>query len=240
MPSNRRGLAVMALLLGFAGTNAQAGNTGGVFGPAINADDRSLQYRYARVTENDHFAHRLHYQHAFNAKYRGRAVVRYRDQPSGQDFDQLRLELQHQFVDAREHNGIWHSALRGDLVIRDDNRPEDIGLHWTNQWTLSDRWQATALLLTLRQVGDQRLPGIQISSRYQLGYRYHGRHRIALESYNSHGPLNKLGMPDDQQQQAGPSLSGQWQKIGYKLGYVHGLNTATPEDTVTLWLNLAL
>lgn len=245
MPICRRRCFAAALLLqGMAAASAHAGNTGGVFGPVIQAGDRSLQYRYANALgENgaaDNFAHRLHAQYAFNRHYRARVVAQYRDQPSGSTFDQLRLELQHQFIDSRQTGGIWNSALRGDLVIRDDKRPEDIGLHWTNQWTLSERWQATALLFTIRQTGDNRLPGVQVSSRYRLAYRYHDAHSVALESYNSHGPLNALGIPDAQPQQAGPALSGQWQQLGYKLAYLRGLNSATPTETLSLWLTLPL
>lgn len=150
------------------------------------------------------------------------------------------MELQWQFQDTRKTNGIWDSALRFDLVTRDSDAPKDLGLHWTNQWRLADRWRATAVLLTFKQFDNNPQPGWQISSRYALGYRLDANHSIALESFISHGPLNRMGDFNERQQQVGPALSGRLLGLGYKLGYLRGVSSPTPDDTVVLWLNYAL
>lgn len=251
MPTPKPGYVLLYVtLLGIVCSPAKAGNTGGVFGPTVSAGDQSLEYRYADADDTPSAAggpvHRLHYQHAFNDRYRGRIVGQAQDQHGELDFDQLRLELQWQFQDAKVSTSRegrwsrWDSALRADLVKRDGGRPGDINLNWTNQWQLSPRWQLRGLLLTTRQIGDTRAPGLQIGSRFSLGYTYQRDHSVVLESFNSHGPLNELGIADTQLQQAGPALSGRWQHLGYKLSYLRGLNGTTPDDTLALWLNLAL
>ena len=225
-------------------STAQAGNTGGVFGPVISAQDRSIQYRYAQnsteLDSNEDFTHRLHYQNALDQSTRLRVVGQFREGEDGHNFDQLRLEGQWQFRDSRQQPNRWDSALRLDVVKRRGNLPTDLGINWTNQWALSETVKLTAVLLSARQFGDSRLAGLQISSRFSLAYRYHGSHTLALESFNNHGPLNHLQLAGHRPQQIGPALSGRWQKLGYKLGYLRGTTSVAPDDTLALWFTYAL
>jgi hypothetical protein len=60
-------------LLGLLCFKAHASNTSGVHGPVVNPDDRSAQYRLGFAPGEDGgqdaWAHRFHYQHAFNQDF---------------------------------------------------------------------------------------------------------------------------------------------------------------------------
>ena len=76
------------LLLLFASSSA-ASNTSGIHGPGVKSDDRSMQLRLAlspsdENTQQDNWAYRLHYQHAFNDEFSGRVILQYRDRGSFQ------------------------------------------------------------------------------------------------------------------------------------------------------------
>lgn len=219
--------------------SSQAGNLGGVFGPKINPTDRSVQYRYALAPSDngtdDNWGHRLHYQQALNTDYRLRGVVQYRDNQAGHEFDQARFEIHWQYQNSKNDAGNWDSALRLDFVARDEDRPHDIGLNWTNQWQLSDNLSAKAVLLTVIQVGDNEADGILLSSRYSLTYNTSNGLGLSLESYNTHGSTDDLAGFDETPQQIGPSISGKIGGLSYKAGYLFGLNDVTPDDTFTLW-----
>lgn len=232
--------SITLFVVALATYSTNAGNLGGVFGPKLSPAERSLQYRYAIAPgengQQDNWGHRLHYQHALNADYRLRGVLQYRDNQGGHEFDQARFEIHWQYQHSQRDGRKLDSAVRLDFVARDGDRPNEIGLNWTHQWQLGQRWSAQAVLLTLWQFGDNDADGILINSRYSVSYKTQGGLNLSLESYNTHGSSEKFRDFNDTPQQIGPSVSGVFAGMGYKIGYLAGLNDVTADDTFTLWL----
>lgn len=221
-----------------------AANTGGVFGPKINPQDRSIEFRYGNAFgENgmdDNFATRLHYQHALNANHRLRAVAQYRDNGLDQFFDEARFEWHYQFQHASKTDSSWDAALRLDFVVRESDRPRDVMLSWTNQWQLGEKWKATAVFLSRIQTGENNNPGLMLASRYSLNYSLGNGHSLAMENFFNHGWTRKDRPTNEDPQQIGISANGKVTGLTYKLLYLHGVSSVTPDNTVVLWLTKAL
>ena len=127
---------VLLLSLFCASSNlALASNTSGVHGPNVNPNDRSAQLRIAlspgdEDRQEDAWAYRFHYQHAFSDRLRGRVITQFRDRGDFQ-YDYLRAEMLYNFKKAED--GIWSSGVRFDIRTRRGSRPEEYAVHWTNQ-----------------------------------------------------------------------------------------------------------
>lgn len=135
---------------------AFAQNVGGVFPPMVKEGHKSLQYRIAINPDNaqDEFgyAHRLHYQHSINSNFMWRVVGQSKKtNASDFDFDFLGAELFWEFSDDTDKH---KTGIRFDARLRDDNRSEVFGLHWMNQFNLSEGWQVRALVISFAQTGD--------------------------------------------------------------------------------------
>ncbi|MDF2177883.1 hypothetical protein P2G88_06430 [Aliiglaciecola sp. CAU 1673] len=244
-PSMRLAIkSTLATTLCLCVSMAWAGNTGGVFGPVIDPQDRSLQYRYANAFgengRDDNFAHRLHYQQAINADYHWRVALQYRDNQADLEFDQARAELLWQFQHSTQDNSDWDSAIRFDLIVREDDKPKDFGVNWTNQWRLSADWSARAILMSAVQFGENPGSGVQIRSRYSLTYKLPNKHSLALEGFFDHGNTSDFGQFHRKTQQIGPALNGKFAPFSYKLSYLRGISDASPDNSVIMWLNYDL
>lgn len=225
-------------------TNVFAGQMGGVFGPSISPTDRSWQYRYANAFgengRDDNWASRLHYQHALSDSTRIRGVIQYRDNQDDLHFDQARLEYQWQFQDGKKTNSKWDSALRFDAVMRGGRGPEEIGMHWTNQWRLNEQWNAKAVFMSFLQLGSDRANGIVLLSRYSLSYKLADKTTLSLESFNTHGSTADIADFNDTPHELGIALSGSFGPLGYRLSYLKGITDSAPDDTVGLWVTYKL
>lgn len=212
---------------------AAAQNTGGVFGPVVNPDERSVQYRLAYVPEEDgaghRYAHRLHGQLALDSRRMARLVVQGGDRggPDGLEFEFVQAELFWELSD--EQATEWNSGLRFDARISGRGRPDQLGLNWTNQFRITDRFFARAIALSAVQLGDNAADGVLLSARGSLNYKLGQGYSVALESYNSLGSSEDFGLKD-RSQQAGPSVSGSldggW---GWTAGALFGLGDAAPD-----------
>lgn len=223
---------------------AFAANTGGVFGPKINPQDRSLEFRYGIAFGEDgiedNFATRLHYQHALNADHRLRVVAQHRDNGIDAFFDEARFEWHYQFQHADQNNSNWDAALRLDFVVRESDRPRDVMLSWTNQWQLGEKWKATAVFLSRIQTGDNNNSGLMLANRYSLNYSLGNGHSIAMENFFNFGWTRKDRDFNEDPQQMGISANGNLAGFKYKLLYLHGVSSPTPDNTVVLWLTKPL
>lgn len=236
--TRRRLLAACAVGALITAGSAAAQNTGGVFGPAVNAEHRSMQYRVTYDPDGDLLAQRFHYQQALDGDFMLRGVVQGRKTAdSDLDFDYLQAEL---FWDLGEDGDSWRQGLRLDLRVRDDDRPSTVGLNWTNQWALAGSYRARFLVLTSVDAGDNARDGLFLQSRGSLVRRLGNGPLVGLEIYNSYGSTDRIPPFEDQRHQAGPILDASL-GAGRSLyaNVLFGLTEATPDAELRLWLTLS-
>lgn len=228
--------SVLTFILTVFLTNpASATNTGGVFGPVVNDNHRSTQYRIAYDEETEALAHRLHYQQSVNDDLMWRGVVQQR-KPDGQstDFDYFQAEL---FWQLKDVNNGWKQGLRFDARLRDGDRPNQVGINYMHDFIIDDKWSARALFLTVKQFGSNARSGIIVETRGAIHYRATPKTQVALSLFSNYGSTSDLAGFDDQTHQIGPTFSfnfdGGWQLVA---GYLAGVTDRTPDHNVRLWL----
>lgn len=180
-----------------------AQNTGGIFSPIVNEGHRSAQLRFVFADDNKGSAHRLHYQQAINDDFMWRVVGQVNNNDGDTDFNFVQGEL---FVDLSERGEKWQQGVRFDLRLRDDDRPEQFGLNWAHQFTLSERFTARAIALSALQFGDNSADGVFLQSRASLIYKATDKVNVGLETYNNFGSTEKVDF-EKVQQQFGPFVS---------------------------------
>ena len=95
--------------------------------------------------QEDNWAYRLHYQHAFNDELRGRVILQYRDRGSFQ-YEYIRAEMLYNFK-KRIDDDTWSSAVRFDIRQRRSDNPEMFAVNWTNQWDLLNGIRIRGILI---------------------------------------------------------------------------------------------
>lgn len=226
---------VQSLLIITQLPNAHA-NISGVMGPNINPNDRSIQFRSAVTladdsSQQDNWAYRLHYQHAFNDTFRARIVMQYRDR-NNFEYDFFRTELLYNFKKASANDN-WSSALRFDLRTRRASRPEEFAINWGNQWDLSDGYRMRATLILGKQIGGSRqLNGITVQTRASFSRKLESGLRIGIQMLNQHGEVGDFGAVDEREFYLGPAVSGSFGGFQYEFRYLNGLSSAARDHNV--------
>lgn len=215
-----------------------ADNTATVFGPVVNEGHRSWEYRGAWNPDADRIIHRLHYQQSLNDRYMLRGLVNSREDANGDlDLDYFQAELFMQFDTSRSN---WQSGMRFDLRVRDDNRPELFGAHWTNQFKLSEGWQARVLAMTTREFGTNRGSGIGLQTRGRLWTR-HNDIDFGLELFNNYGRTTQDLSFSEQNHQAGLFAAHSFGDGWYVFGSVLlGVSDAAPDENVQFFFGRRL
>ena len=232
-----------ALLL-FWTVSSSASNTSGVHGPSVNADDRSMQLRFALSPgdengQEDAWAYRLHYQYAFNDRVRGRVITQYRDRGELQ-YDYFRGEILYNFKKATD--GIWASGVRFDLRTRRGDRPEEFAVYWTNQWNLSNGVRVRGILIASRQFGsDSADEGIGISTRSSVSSKISSGLRVGVEMFNEYGEFGNGGSFNSQSHQIGPMIGGTLPDslggLKYEFRYLAGVSNGSRDHNFGLRFN---
>ncbi|MEP1229414.1 MAG: transporter [Litorimonas sp.] len=212
---------------------AHAQNTGGIFSPIVNEGHRSLQYR-ATFSDDDRSAQRVHYQDAINDDFMWRVVGQVISDGNNTDFDFLQGEM---FWDLSDKNDKWAQGLRFDIRVRDDNRPNQFGLNWANEFKLSDRLQARALVFSTLQFGDNSANGIFLQTRGSLTYKATDKVNVGVESYNNYGSTNDFQFLKDSQQQIGPFVTFPVHKnTSIFLNALFGVSQSAPDTDLRFWV----
>lgn len=218
---------------------AFAQNTGGIFPPTVNEGHKSLQYRATIDPDNTAgetgFAQRLHYQQAINGDFMWRVVGQTRKTAASDlDFDFVQAELFWELTpDGKKHQ----SGLRFDARYRGDNRPEQFGLNWTNQFKLNEKWSARAIGLTALQTGDNSANGIFLQTRGNLFRKIQGGHTVGLEMFNNYGNSKDIGSFDDQSHTLGPFISTPIaENLALYGGAQFGLSKAAADTELRFWV----
>ncbi|MEM7221234.1 MAG: hypothetical protein AAF515_22945 [Pseudomonadota bacterium] len=233
----RRGLfAALALLCALPGT-AAADNTGGVFGPVVEEGHRSWQYRIAVDTDTEALAQRIHYQRSIDDDFMWRVVAQTRRATANadQEFDYVQGELFWQLGDLRPG---WQQGLRFDLRLRDGDRPQQVGLNWMHDIELGGDWMLRALALSVLQFGDNDRDALILQTRGSLNRRLAPGTMASLSLFANLGDTDDFGV-GKRAQQLGPTFAmnvgRRWQLV---VGYLAGLNGASPDHQLRAWLTL--
>ena len=218
---------------------AFAQNTGGIFPPLVNEGHRSLQYRATidpdNAADETGFAQRLHYQQAIDGDFMWRVVGQTRKTTASDlDFDFVQAELFWQITPDKQK---YQSALRFDARYRGDNRPEQFGFNWTNQFKLGPNWSARAIGLTAVQTGDNSADGIFLQTRGNLYRKIQGGHTIGLEMFNNYGNSKDIGSFDDQSHTLGPFISTPIaENLAIYGGAQFGLSKVAADTELRFWV----
>jgi len=205
--------AISLLIFGLTPT-ALAQNTGGIFPPMVNEGHMSAQYRVTYNPDTEGLSQRAHYQQAINGNLMWRGLVSARKTAEADvDFDFVQAEL---FWELSDDDDTWKTGLRFDARIRDDDRPGLIGVHWTNQFPVSDSWTARFVALSAADIGDDARDGIFLQTRGNLFTKLEGGQTVGVELYNAYGSTD----PD-------------WSLF---TGALFGLTDASPDAELRLWV----
>lgn len=225
-------LGIVLILLATVPTMAQ--NTGGVFPPDVNEGHKSAQYRTAYNLDNDQFAQRLHYQQAINGDFMWRIIGQTRETASSDfDFDFVQAEL---FWELSPEDTPYRTGVRFDARLRDDNRPNQLGLNWMHQWKFDGGWTARLVGLTALQLGQNSADGIFLSPRAHLSRKLDSGVSLGLEYYGSFGSTENFTISKTGQT-VGPFVSTKLTgKTSVMAGVQLGLTDAAPDADLRLWI----
>jgi len=218
---------------------AYAQNTGGVFGPTVNHGHKSLQYRGAINPDNNlgetSFAQRLHYQQAINGDVMWRILGQTRKTTDSDfDVDFLQAEL---FWELSGDDDKHKTGLRFDARLRDDNRAEQLGLNWMNQFNFDGGWSARALILTSFQIGETAADGVNLQTRGRIARRLESGHTLGVEMYNNYGNTGNIGNFNEQSHTIGPFISTSIaEKTSIFAGPLFGFSEAAPDVEARIWI----
>lgn len=232
-------VANTVVLVMLTASPAGAQNTAGVPPPGFPDGHESLQYRVAYETDTDAFAHRLHYQQAFDEKKLWRIIVQGRKtNDRDNDFDFAQGEIFWRLTGPTRR---WQHGLRFDLRVRHEGRPATFGLNWSNEFTFADDWRFRTVVLTAIDVGDGARDGVFLQTRNQLNYALAPRQNIGFELYSVYGSSKDIPSLKDQNHQLGPyvvlPLGDKWQLFGSALA---GLTDESQDLNLKLWFTRAL
>lgn len=222
------------LIFALSALPVMAQNTGGIFPPDVNEGHRSAQYRSAYNLDTNGFAQRLHYQQAINGDFMWRLIGQTKETDNSDfDFDFVQAEL---FWQISPDDKDYRSALRFDVRLRDDNRPNHFGLNWSQQWDFSPSWTARIVALSAVQFGDNNTDGIFLSPRAHLSHKLDSGINIGLEYYGNFGTTKNFSVGKTGQA-AGPFISTKiTEKTSVIAGVQFGLNDAAPDTDLRLWV----
>lgn len=220
--------------------SASAQNTSGVHSPVVKEGERSLAYRLGINPENANgdfrYAQQFHYQQAINGDFRWRVRTQFRN-TSRSDFDlnYVQAELLWELSDDDDQH---KTGLRFDARIRDDNRPEQFGLNWTNRFNFSNGWSARALFIGSVQTGDNARDGVNLSTRARISKSLEGSHTIGVDMFSTYGNTGSIGSFSEQSHVIGPFISTPvTDNVSILVGSLFGISEAAPDVDTRLWIS---
>lgn len=225
------------LATAFAATTplAMAQNTGGIFPPMVNEGHKSAQYRVTYDPDSEGLSQRVHYQQAINGNlmWRGLVSARKTDE-SDVDFDFVQAEL---FWELSDDDDAWKTGFRFDARIRDDDRPGLIGVHWTNQFPVTENWNGRFVALSAFDVGNDARDGVFLQTRGNLFTRLESGQTVGVELFNAYGSTDEILDLDKQGHSIGPFASFPVSdNFSLFTGALFGLTDASADAELRLWI----
>ncbi|MEM0930270.1 MAG: hypothetical protein AAGI89_13365 [Pseudomonadota bacterium] len=225
---------LFAVMASTAFGTAAAQNGAGVFGPRVIPGHRLAEHRYTLAEPGDDLSspwiQRLHYEAAAGDRLMWRLIGQIRDPGGGTELDSAKGEL---FVDLGTIRPRWHTGIRLDAFLRNGDRPEELGFHWTNEFTLNDHSFIRVIALTSYQLGENAADRPQLSTRASYVRLLGGGWSAGMESYDQWGPFDELARFDRRVHELGPyvmvPVTGGWSVY---LGGLWGLSEAAPNTSL--------
>ena len=227
--------AILATALATTTPLAMAQNTGGIFPPMVNEGHKSAQYRVTYNPDSEGLSQRLHYQQAINGDlmWRGLVSARKTDE-SDVDFDFIQAEL---FWELSDDDDAWKTGFRFDGRIRDDDRPGLIGVHWTNQFPVTENWNGRFVALSSFDVGNDARDGVFLQTRGNLFTRLDSGQTVGVELFNAYGSTDEILDLDKQGHSIGPFASFPVSdNFSLFTGALFGLTDASADAELRLWI----
>jgi len=219
-----------------AANPAAAQNTGGVFGPVVNPDDISIEYRGTVNPETERVAQRLHVQRSINNSLRPRILVQGSSGP-GDSFNVDFIQAELLWDLTSDDSKPFQTALRFDGQVRTDDGADLLGINWINQLKFGKGWQARFLVLSAVQLGDASADGVFLQTRANLQRKLTDNFALGGEIFNFYGSTDNFPDFDDQVHQIGPygtlKIGGGFSLFG---GALFGLTGASPDSELRLWV----
>lgn len=235
-------LLILTFSLLFLSAAVVAQNTGAVFGPVVNDGHRSFQYRIGIDPETASgetgYAQRIHYQHSLNGDFMWRLIGQTKKtDESNTDFDFIQAELFWELEGSKDYK----TGMRFDLRYRDQNRPHQVGVNWTNEFNFDGNWYGRFVLLTSAQFGDNASDAVSIDTRFNFAKKYDFG-EVGVELFNSYGSTEKILDWDQQRHSIGPYLSKKVGKKGWAIfaGALLGLTDAAADVEFKFWVSKPL
>jgi len=229
-------VAIVAAGLAATTPMALAQNTGGIFPPMVNEGHKSAQYRVTHNPDTEGLSQRLHYQQAINGDLMWRGLVSARKtDDSDVDFDFIQAEL---FWELSDDEDDWKTGFRFDARIRDDDRPGLLGVHWTNQFPVTESWNGRFVVLSAVDIGDDARDGVFLQTRGNLFTRLDTGQTVGVELFNAYGSTDAFLDLDKQGHSVGPFASfpvaDDWSLF---TGALFGLTDASADAELRLWVS---
>jgi hypothetical protein len=232
-------LSLLFLSSIFIAAPAVAQNTSGVHSPVVNEGHKSFQYRlgFSLDDEGEDFRmkHRFHYQQSLNGDFRWRVIGQTRkSNDSDFDLDFLRAELLWELSDDED---VYKTGLRFDGRVRDDNRPEQFAVNWTNRYSLPGGWDLRGILIATKQTGDNARDGIGLESRARLARKISSGQTLGVDVFSTYGYTGNIGGFDEQRHVISPFISTKISKDVTLFGGPQiGISEAAPNLEARLWV----
>ncbi|MBY0423718.1 MAG: hypothetical protein K2Q06_15545 [Parvularculaceae bacterium] len=187
---------------------AVAQNTSTVFNPEVDGDDRAVELRSTFSTgddgDGDALATRLHFQEPLSESLRLRLIAQARKPNDGSfEPDFVRAELLWQLT---RDGAPWATGLRFEAMARNGARPDEVGLHWVNQFRPAENLRLRAHVYFGRQFGTRGLDGLRMTSRASIKYDF-GAVGAGFEHYASYGSTAEFLPLRRQSHDFGPTVS---------------------------------
>lgn len=230
----------LALSVAAIGAPAQAQFTGGVFGPVVKEGASGAEYRASLDPDGPgggtDIGQRVHYQTSLSDRFQLRGVVASRTVGDDKlDYDFLQAELTWQVTPDGER---YQSGFRFDARTRDEDRAEQIGVNWMNQYAFRNGWQGRALLLSAVQVADRTSDDVALSARFQLSNRLSGGQTIGVQAYSDLGTAGRIRAFKRVSNTAGPFVVFPLNDDGVylRMGALFGLSDSARDTQLRVWL----
>lgn len=187
---------------------AFAQNTGAVSGADVKEGDRAVEARSAYSPDHDGreegYAHRLHYQYAFDGRWRVRGVLAL-GRRGGEPLKArgVAVEIMRQVVES-ERSGGWDSAVRIDGLIPIEKAPGRARVAWLNQVDLGSGVEARGNIYFSHAIGDNAADGVAIETREEATLAVSPTLRLGAQMFNNFNTTAHFGSFDQQRHQAGP------------------------------------
>jgi len=155
-------------------------------------------------------------------------------------FDDAKLEVLYNFNKFDDSDDKYASAIRVDFRSRKGSAPEDVSVHWTNQYNINDSNFVRGILIMGQNVSSGVSQSIGLGTRFSYYQKLGNGIDVGIETFNGYGKVSKNADFDQQTHQIGPAMAAKFDKVTVYARYLKGLtdNTSDHAFSVRLTYNI--